>query len=190
MHDTALYWSRPADEGGTSDIGSATIAGSGDTGLGSALPRDGTVFALSHAQQLLLWSARRWRHGHFQWSQVEVEFRRLLPNSWADALTAWETTLEQLHAYPDRWPDIGNGCRSFLSTDERVMLTLISVLQRQAPGWLSPAWLLARLLPPARRGDIVEPLQVLAAALSQAGMGLPLGQSHAGSGINQRSICK
>ncbi len=133
----------------------------------------GTVFTLSRGEQLLLWSARRWRHGRFRWQEVELEFRRLLPGGWADALLAWEEALEQLHLYPAGRPDIGNGCRSALSLDERALLTILAVLQRPRSR-LSPGLLLARLLPPARRRDLAAPLLTLATCLSLGAVTLPL----------------
>lgn len=133
----------------------------------------GTVFTLSRGEQLLLWSARRWRHGRFRWQEVELEFRRLLPGGWADALLAWEEVLEQLHLYPSDRPDIGNGCRTALSLDERALLTILAVLQRPR-GRLSPRLLLARLLPPARHRDLLASLLTLATSLSLGAVALPL----------------
>ncbi|MFV3076763.1 hypothetical protein [Niveispirillum fermenti] len=134
----------------------------------------GTVFTLSRVEQLLLWSARRWRHGRFRWDQVEMEFRRQLPGIWADALLAWEEVMEQLHHYPASRPDIGNGCRSSLSADERTLLTLVATLQRPGQGRLSPGLLLARLVPPAGRRDLLPSLLALATSLSMAGVQMPL----------------
>lgn len=140
------------------------------TGTGDALA--GTVFGLSRPEQLLLWSARRWRFGRFRWDQVEAEFRRLLPHSWRDALIAWEGVLEPLHLYPAAAPDIGNGCRSTLSLDERRLLSLVAVTQRQQSA--SSALLLAQLAPPAWRRDIRPPLDDLATMLADADLWLPL----------------
>ncbi|MFY8095337.1 MAG: hypothetical protein ACOVN0_17790 [Niveispirillum sp.] len=138
------------------------------------LRQGGTVLTLSRGEQLLLWSARRWRHGRFRWDQVEMEFRRFLPGGWPDALIAWEEALEQLHQYPAGRPDIGNGCRSALSTDERALLTLVAVFQRGPRARLSAAWLLSYLIAPARQRDLAGPLLALAGTLTMAGMELPL----------------
>jgi hypothetical protein len=134
----------------------------------------GTVFTLSRVEQLLLWSARRWRHGRFRWDQVELEFRRLLPGAWCDALLAWEEVMEQLHLYPAGGPDIGNGCRSSLTNDERTLLTLVGTLQRGGENRPSSGLLMAQLLPSARRRDLAPPLLALATCLSMAGVDVPL----------------
>lgn len=139
-------------------------------GPGDALA--GTVFSLSRAEQLLLWSARRWRFGRFRWDQVEAEFHRLLPHSWRDALIAWEGVLEPLHLYPAAAPDIGNGCRSTLSLDERRLLSLVAVTQRQQSA--SAGLLLAQLAPPAWRRDIRPPLADLAALMAEADLWVPV----------------
>lgn len=158
----------PADTPSESDPHLARIAAL------MAAQTGGTVFTLSRGEQLLLWSARRWRHGRFRWDEVELEFRRRLPGGWADALLAWEEALEQLHQYPTGRPDIGNGCRTALSVDERALLTILAVLQRPRSARLSPGLLLARLLPPARRRDLLAPLLAVATGLSLGGVELPL----------------
>ncbi|MBP7335364.1 hypothetical protein [Niveispirillum sp.] len=174
MSDMALWW--PDLAAGT---GQRTVCVEEDTHdqrvrLLADLQDGGTVFTLSRGEQLLLWSARRWRHGRYRWDQVEMEFSRLLPGGWTDALIAWEEAMEQLHQYPVGGPDIGNGCRSALSTDERALLTLVAVLQRGPSARVSAAWLLGHLVPPARQRDLAGPLLALATALSLAGMELPL----------------
>lgn len=131
-----------------------------------------TVFTLSRLEQLLLWSARRWRHGRFRWDQVEAEFRRLLPDGWMDLLLGWEEVLELLHRYPMSQPDIGNGCTTVLSGDERALLTLLAALQRS--GSLSGDLLLRRLVPPAQRAELRVLLSGMATCLDLAGSGLPL----------------
>jgi hypothetical protein len=131
-----------------------------------------TVFSLSRAEQLLLWSARRWRHGRFRWDQVEAEFKRLLPGGWADALLAWEDALEQLHQYPCSRPEIGNGCITTLSGDERALLTLVAGLQR--PRLIASDLLLARLANPGMRAELIATLRGVATCFSMGGLSLPL----------------
>jgi len=178
MNGEALWWPDLAAACPTGPAGPATVPHDPDDHAGraealAAALSGGTVFTLSRAEQLLLWSARRWRHNRFRWDQVEIEFQRLLPGGWADALLAWEDVLEQLHLYPAGRPDIGNGCRTALSTDERALLTLVGVLQRRRER-LSPSLLLAHLMPPARQRDLLAPLMALAATLSLGGLCLPL----------------
>lgn len=174
MSGEALWW--PDLAAATApDNGPADETGHADRARLLALRAEGgTVFTLSRGEQLLLWSARRWRHGRFRWDQVEMEFRRLLPGGWADALLAWEEVLEQLHAYPAGRPDIGNGCRTALSTDERSLLTLAAVLQRGRRARLSASLLLSHLAPPARQRDLAGPMAALATCLSLGGVELPL----------------
>lgn len=131
-----------------------------------------TVFSLSRPEQLLLWSARRWRHGRFRWDQVEAEFKRLLPCCWADALLGWEDALEQLHQYPSSRPEIGNGCISTLSRDERALLTLMAGLQR--PRLVLGDLLLARLATPGMRAELVATLRAVATSFAMGGQCLPL----------------
>lgn len=131
-----------------------------------------TVFSLSRPEQLLLWSARRWRHGRFRWAQVEAEFKRLLPGGWADALLGWEDALEQLHHYPSSRPEIGNGCITTLSQDERALLTLVAGLQR--PRLVVGDLLLARLATPGMRLDLIATLRAVATLFAMGGMLLPL----------------
>ena len=195
MHDMAQWQPDPAINAHAT-APTATTVRAGNVSLWeeeAATDETGeTVFALVHAEQLLLWSARRWRHGRFQWPQVEAEFRRLLSDDWADALIAWEALLDQLHLFPVDWPDIGNGCCTSLSTDERALLTLIAVMQRGEKGRVSAAWLLAWLLPPARQGDIAGLARTLASALSRGRVRLPLRNPIpiGAAGTDQRSICK
>lgn len=172
MNDTALWW--PDLAAGPREAPVDEQAHVARVLQVSGLREGGTVFTLSRVEQLLLWSARRWRHGRFRWDQVEMEFRHLIPGGWADALIAWEEAMEQLHLYPSGRPDIGNGCRSTLSLDERALLTLVGVLQRGRKARLSAALLLAHLMPPARRRDLAGPLLALAGTLSLAGLELPL----------------
>ncbi|MFV3131136.1 hypothetical protein [Niveispirillum sp. KHB5.9] len=176
MSEMALWWpdlgAAAARDGQAEEMAHAERAR-----LLAVFQDGGTVFTLSRGEQLLLWSARRWRHGRFRWDQVEMEFRRLLPGCWPDALIAWEEVMEQLHVYPAGRPDIGNGCRSSLSTDERTLLTLVGVLQRGPRARLSASLLLAHLLPPARQRDLAGPLLALATSLSLAGVELPLRSS-------------
>lgn len=131
-----------------------------------------TVFSLSRPEQLLLWSARRWRHGRFRWDQVEAEFKRLLPGGWADAMLGWEDALEQLHQYPSSRPEIGNGCITSLSRDERALLTLVAGLQR--PRLVLGDLLLARLATPGMRADLVATLRAVATSFAMGGLCLPL----------------
>ncbi len=114
------------------------------------------VFDLTRPEQLLLWSARRWRHGRFGWPQVEVEFRRVAGARWADALIAWEQALDLLHRWPASTPDIRNGCETALSADERALLSAVAVVQAGPP--LAPDLLLRRL---AGRFDRMELLRLL-----------------------------
>lgn len=174
MNDMALWWPDLAAGAGMSETPADARAHAERVRLLVDLQHGGTVFTLSRGEQLLLWSARRWRHGRFRWDQVEMEFRRFLPGGWADALIAWEGALEQLHQYPAGRPDIGNGSRSALSTDERALLTLVAVLQRGPRARLSAAWLLSYLIPPARQRDLAGALLALAGTLFLAGMELPL----------------
>lgn len=173
MNEMALWWPDLA-AGGARDGTAEDMAHVERARLLAVLQDGGTVFTLSRGEQLLLWSARRWRHGRFRWEEVEMEFRRLLPGCWPDALIAWEEVMEQLHLYPAGRPDIGNGCRSVLSTDERTMLTLVAVVQRGPKARLSASLLLAHLAPPARQRDLAGPLLALATSLSLAGVELPL----------------
>lgn len=131
-----------------------------------------TVFTLGRLEQLLLWSARRWRHGRFRWDQVEAEFRRLLPDGWMDLLLGWEEVLELLHRYPMSQPDIGNGCTTVLSGDERALLTLLAGLQR--PRGPAVALLLRRLAPAALRAELLALLMGMVTSLDLAGETLPL----------------
>jgi hypothetical protein len=131
-----------------------------------------TVFSLSRPEQLLLWSARRWRHGRFRWDQVEAEFKRLLPGGWADAMLGWEDALEQLHQYPSSRPEIGNGCITTLSRDERALLTLVAGLQR--PRLVVGDLLLARLATPGMRTELVTTLRAVASTFTMGGLSLPL----------------
>lgn len=172
MSDTALWW--PDLTAGPRESAADEQAHAGRVLLLSAMREGDTVFTLSRIEQLLLWSARRWRHGRFRWDQVEMEFRGLLPGGWADALIAWEEAMDQLHLYPSGRPDIGNGCRSVLSLDERALLTLVAVMQRGTKARLSASLLLAHLMPAARRRDLAGPLLALAGTLSLAGLELPL----------------
>lgn len=174
MNDMALWWpdlaagpapSGPEQPGSTHVERARLLAG---------MQEGGTVFTLSRGEQLLLWSARRWRHGRFRWDQVEMEFRRLLPGGWEDAVIAWKEVMELLHQYPAGRPDIGNGCRSALSTDERALLTLVALLQRGIRGRPSAAWLLSHLISPARQRDVAGPLLALATTFLLAGVELPL----------------
>lgn len=139
--------------------------GSGAAGRATPAPagRAATVFDLTGPEQLLLWSARRWRHGRFGWSQVEVEFRRAAGPRWADALIAWEQALDLLHRWPSALPDIRNGCDTALSGDERALLTAVAVVQAGPP--LAPELLLARLARPCERGELRRLLEELAEAL-------------------------
>lgn len=172
MNDTALWW--PDLAAGARDAQTDAVDHAERVRLLTDLQQGGTVFTLTRGEQLLLWSARRWRHGRFRWEQVELEFRRLLPGGWPDALIAWEEALELLHQYPTGRPDIGNGCRSALSTDERALLTLVAVLQRGPRARLSAAWLLSYLIAPARQRDLAGAMLGLATTLSLAGTELPL----------------
>ncbi|MDG5495783.1 hypothetical protein [Niveispirillum sp. BGYR6] len=131
-----------------------------------------TVFSLSRPEQLLLWSARRWRHGRFRWDQVEAEFKRLLPGGWADAMLSWEDALEQLHQYPSSRPEIGNGCITTLSRDERALLTLVAGLQR--PRLVVGDLLLARLATPGMRAELVATLRAVATSFAMGSLCLPL----------------
>ncbi|QJE74488.1 hypothetical protein HHL28_16720 [Aerophototrophica crusticola] len=127
-------------------------------------PLDGTVvFGLSQGEQLLLWSARRWRHGRFCWDQVEAEYKRLAGPRWADALLAWEEALDLLHQLPSRTPEIRNGCDSRLSPAERALLTATAASLPGAGG--DPSFLLARLAPPAARPELAAALSRVAASL-------------------------
>ncbi|WP_029012346.1 hypothetical protein [Niveispirillum irakense] len=160
-------------------VGSNPRPGEGDRASHEARARalagemDGmTVFTLSRPEQLLLWSARRWRHGRYRWDQVEAEYRRLLPEGWADILLAWEEALEVLHAYPTTRPDIGNGCMTALSGDERALLTVLATLQH--PRAASGDLLLARLTTPAIRRDLRPALLAVATGLALGGCSLPL----------------
>lgn len=121
------------------------------------------VFGLSPGEQLLLWSARRWRHGRFCWDQVEAEYRRLAGPRWADALLAWEEALDLLHQLPSRTPDIRNGCDSRLSAAERALLTATAASRPGAGG--DPSFLLARLAPPAARAELAAALSRVAESL-------------------------
>lgn len=176
MNDMALWWPDLAAGAGAgvADARADAIDHAERVRLLADLQQGGTVFTLTRGEQLLLWSARRWRHGRFRWDQVEMEYRRLLPGGWPDALIAWEEALELLHQYPTGRPDIGNGCRSSLSTDERALLTLVAVLQRGPRARLSAAWLLSYLIAPARQRELAGALLGLAATLSMAGTELPL----------------
>ncbi|MFM2043589.1 MAG: hypothetical protein RLY86_2165 [Pseudomonadota bacterium] len=198
---------------GTGGAGAATGAG---TGAGTAIPilgpygttgprlttADGVtdpalvaagagqrlVFDLDRTEQLLLWSARRWRHGRFRWAEVEGEFKRHLGRAWADALMPWDMVLEVLHRLPLGQPEIRNGCATALSVDESALLRLVALAQRRtsrAEGSaradgpsrrggaerVSRGFLLARLAPPRERADLAEWLDLTAAALPP----LPLG---------------
>lgn len=140
------------------------------------------VFDLDRTEQLLLWSARRWRHGRFRWLEVEGEFKRHLGRAWADALMPWDMVLDVLHRLPLGQPDIRNGCATALSADESALLRLVALAQRRTPRADGPArrgaaervsrgFLLARLAPPRERADLAEWLDLTAAALPP----LPLG---------------
>lgn len=174
MNEMALWW--PDLAAGTVQTGpeQPDVAHMDRVRLLAGLQEGGTVFTLSRGEQLLLWSARRWRHGRFRWDQVEMEFQRLLPEGWQDAVIAWEEVMELLHQYPAGRPDIGNGCRSALSTDERALLTLVSLLQRGARGRPSAAWLLSHLVSPARQRDVAAPLLAIATTFLLGGVELPL----------------
>ncbi|OYQ36444.1 hypothetical protein CHU95_04230 [Niveispirillum lacus] len=174
MNDMALWWPDLAAGTGVRDSRTGGIDHAERVRYLTDLQQGGTVFTLTRGEQLLLWSARRWRHGRFRWDQVEMEFRRMLPGGWQDALIAWEEALELLHQYPTGRPDIGNGCRSALSTDERALLTLVAVLQRGPRARVSAAWLLSHLIASARQRDLAAALLGLAATLSLAGTELPL----------------
>lgn len=174
MNDMALWWPDLAASPAPSGSEQSDSTHVERARLLAGMQEGGTVFTLSRGEQLLLWSARRWRHGRFRWDQVEMEFKRLLPGGWQDAVIAWEEVMELLHQYPVGRPDIGNGCRSALSTDERALLTLVALLQRGAGGRPSAAWLLSHLIAPARQRDVAGPLLALATTLSLAGVDLPL----------------
>lgn len=174
MNDMALWWPDLVAGPAPSEPEQPDSEHADRARLLARLQDGGTVFTLSRGEQLLLWSARRWRHGRFRWDQVEMEFKRLLPEGWEDAVIAWEEVMEQMHQYPAGRPDIGNGCRSALSTDERALLTLVALLQRGAKGRPSAAWLLSHLISPARQRDVAGPLLALATTLSLAGLELPL----------------
>lgn len=121
------------------------------------------VFELTSGEQLLLWSARRWRHGRFGWPQVETEFRRAVGPSWPDALIAWEQVLDLLHALPVGAPDIRNGCDTDLSADERALLSAVAVVQAGTP--VAPDLLLRRLACGGLRQDLARWIEELATAL-------------------------
>lgn len=122
-----------------------------------------TVFDLDRVEQLLVWSARRWRYGRFGWVQVEAEFRRLAGTGWADALLAWEQALDLMHRYPLTQPEIPNGCAPRISRDERALLTFVALVQRRMPA--EPTLLLNRLAVPALRKELGQSLRELAWAL-------------------------
>ncbi|WP_119679929.1 hypothetical protein [Indioceanicola profundi] len=126
-------------------------------------PRPLSVFDLSPAEQLLLWSARRWRHGRHRWQEVEAEFRRHLGARWSDALLPWDMALDLLHRLPLGQPDIQNGCVTALSGDEAALIRLVSLLQQGKTA--STGLLLARLARPYDREELLEWLDLTAAAL-------------------------
>ncbi|WP_114395226.1 hypothetical protein [Oleisolibacter albus] len=140
-------------------------SGAIDSVRGWRLPRHGyeRVFGLTRSEQLLLWSARRWRHGRHRWDQVEQEFRLALGPDWADGLLAWDLALDLLHLYPASSPQIRNGCATDLSDDEQALLALVAALQAGNP--VDASLLLARLAPQALRTDLRAALELVAEAL-------------------------
>lgn len=176
MSEQAPWWPdliATAPGGASSRPGDGDVAGHEGRARHLAGQMEGmTVFTLSRPEQLLLWSARRWRHGRYRWDQVEAEYRRLLPGGWADILLGWEGVLELLHAYPASRPDIGNGCMTALSGDERTLLTVLATLQQ--PRAVSSDLLLARLSAPAIRRELRPALLAIATGLAMGGQILPL----------------
>lgn len=158
---------------GRMEIGSRVVSGPWRES-GPDASRDGSgesVFELSGPEQLLLWSARRWRHGRHGWSEVEAEFRRQLTTRWADALVAWEGVLDIAHRRTAGVPTIENGCVTRISRDERRLLSLVAAAQRG--GSVAPDLLLAGVAGRADRLELRRLIDELGEALGHRR--LPLG---------------
>ncbi|HYE48047.1 MAG TPA: hypothetical protein VEB20_00540 [Azospirillaceae bacterium] len=144
----------------------------------------GSVLDLTAAEQLLVWSARRWRHGRHGWEQVEAEFRRHLGAGWADALLAWEEALDLLHRWPTRLPLIANGCETSVTLDERRLLTCVALMRAGSPA--STAVLVRHLAAAPERAELVGALARVASVSGPLPLAAP--RRPAGDGPLRRAV--